>query len=53
MKKFKVSGIFTDYIYAENEEAAMEKFDEFSEEYIKEPYDEIICEEMPLSHEKI
>ena len=53
MKKFRVSGIFTEYIYAETEEEALEKFDEISAGYASEEFDEIVCEEMPLSHEKI
>ena len=53
MKKFKVSGMFTEYIYAETEEEAIEKFDEIAEDYTSEPFDEIMCKEMPLSHEKI
>ena len=53
MKKFKVSGIYTEYIYAETEEEAIEKFDEISADYVSEPFDEEVCEEMPLSHEKI
>ena len=53
MKKFKVSGIYTEYIYAETVEQAIELFDGISEDYASEPFDEIVCEEMPLSHEKI
>ena len=53
MKKFRVSGIFTEYIYAETEEEAIEQFDEISEGYAIEEFDEIVCQEMPLSHEKI
>ena len=53
MKKFKVSGIFTEYIYAETEEEAIEKFDEISADYTSEPFDEVVCEEMLLSQEKI
>lgn len=53
MKKFKVSGIYTEYIYAETEEQAIELFDGISEDYASEPFDEIVCQEMPLSHEKI
>lgn len=53
MRKFRVSGIFTEYIYAETEEEAIEQFDEISEGYTIEEFDEIVCEEMPLSHEKI
>ena len=53
MKKFKVSGMFTEYIYAETEEEALEEFDDISAEYASEEFDEIVCEEMPLSHEKI
>ena len=54
MKKFRVSGIFTEYIYAETEEEAIEKFDEISADYdASEPFDEVLVEEMPLSHEKI
>ena len=53
MKKFKVSGIYTEYIYAETEEQAIELFDGISEDYASEPFDEVVCEEMPLSHEKI
>lgn len=53
MRKFRVSGIYTEYIYAETEEEAIEQFDEISADYASEPFDEIVCEEMPLSHEKI
>ena len=53
MRKFRVSGIFTEYIYAETEEEALNKFDEISADYASEPYDEVVCEEMPLSVEKI
>ena len=53
MKKWKVSGIYTEYIYAETEEEAIEQFDEISAGYAGEPFDVILCEEMPLSHEKI
>lgn len=53
MKKFKVSGMFTEYIYAETEEEAIEKFDEISADYASEPFDEVVCQEMPLSHGKI
>ena len=53
MKKFKVSGIYTEYIYAETEEEAIEKFDEISADYACEPFDKVVCEEIPLSHEKI
>jgi hypothetical protein len=53
MKKFKVSGIYTEYIYAETEEQAIELFDGISDGYTIEPFDEVICEEMPLSHEKV
>ena len=53
MKRFKISGIFTEYIYAETEEEAIEQFDEISADYASEPFDEIMCKEMPLSHEKI
>lgn len=47
MKKFKVSGIYTEYIYAETEEEAIEKFDEIAEDYATEPFDEVTCEEIP------
>ena len=48
MKKFKVSGIYTEYIYAENEEEAIEQFCEIAEDYTtSEPFDEIECEEIP------
>ena len=53
MRKFIVRGIYTEYIYAETEEEAIEQFDEISANYIREDFDEIMCEEMPLSHEKI
>lgn len=53
MKKFRVSGIYTEYIYAETEEEAIEKFDEISADYASEPFDEVVSQEMPLSHEKI
>ena len=51
MKKFRVSGMFTEYIYAETEEEAIEQFDEISAGYASEEFDEIMCEEMPLSVE--
>ena len=47
MKKFKVSGVYTEYIYAENEEEAIEQFDEISADYACEPFDEVKCEEFP------
>ena len=50
MRKFRVSGIYTEYIYAENEEEAVEQFDELTD-FTTEPFDEIVCEEMPLSVE--
>lgn len=46
MKKFKIHGIFTEYIYAETEEEAIEQFDEITEDYVSEPFDEIVCEEI-------
>ena len=46
MKKFKIQGIFTEYIYAETAEEAMEIFDDISIEYASEPFDEIVCEEI-------
>ena len=51
MKKFIVRGIYTEYIYAENEEEAVEKFCEITDDFATEPYDEIMCEELPLSVE--
>lgn len=51
-RKFKVSGIYTEYIYAEDEEQAIEKFDELMEGVAIDPFDEILYEEMPLSVEK-
>ena len=53
MRKFRVSGMFTEYIYAETEEEAIEEFDEISANYIREDFDEVMCQELPLSHEKI
>jgi hypothetical protein len=53
MKKFVVHGIYTEYIYAEDEEQAIEQFDELMDGIAIDPFDEILCEEMPLSHEKI
>lgn len=53
MKKFKISGMYTEYIYAETEEEAMEQFDELMDGVAIDPFDEVMCEEMPLSHEKI
>ena len=50
MKKFLVSGIYTEYIYAETEEEAVEKFDKISAEYASEVFDEIKVEEMPFSY---
>lgn len=52
MKKFLVSGIYTEYIYAETEEEAIEQFDEISAEYALEVFDEVICEEMSFLNEK-
>ena len=51
MRKFRVSGIYTEYIYAENEEEAVEQFDELTEVFATEEFDEIVCEEVPLSVE--
>ena len=53
MKKFKVSGIYTEYIYAETEEDAIEQFDECMDDCMigLDPFDEVTCEEMPLSVE--
>ena len=51
VKKFIVRGIYTEYIYAETEEDAIEQFDELVDPFIIEPFDEILCEEMPLSVE--
>ena len=51
MKKFIVRGIYTEYIYAEDEEQAIEKFDELMEGVAIDPFDEILCEEKPLSVE--
>jgi hypothetical protein len=53
MKKFKVSGIYTEYIYAETEEEAIEQFDELMDGVVIDPFDEVVWEEMPLSHEKV
>ena len=52
MRKFRVSGMFTEYIYAETKEEAIEQFDEISTEYAIKEFDKIVCEKMPLSHEK-
>jgi hypothetical protein len=46
MRKFKISGIFTEIIYAETEEEAIEQFDEISSDYASEPFDEVVCEEI-------
>ena len=51
MKKFRVSGMFTEYIYAETEEEAIEQFDDITAGYAMEEFDEVICEEIPLSVE--
>ena len=48
MRKFIVSGIYTEYIYAETEEEAIEEFNEISTEYAIKEFDEIVCKEMPL-----
>ena len=47
MKKFKVTAVYTDYIYAENEEEALEEFDELMADDHISPADEILVEEMP------
>ena len=49
MKKFKVSGVFTEYIYADTVEEAIEKFDEISADYVSEPFDEVNYQEIPLT----
>ena len=51
MRKFVVRGIYTEYIYAESADEALKQFDEMmnEEELINEPFDEIVCEEIPLS----
>lgn len=51
MKKFKISGIYTEYIYAEDRDEALEKFDEEMEGITIVPFDEVMCEELPLSAE--
>lgn len=48
MRKFVITGKYTEYIYAENGDEALEKFDEIMDEYAKEPFDEVEIEEMPL-----
>ena len=52
MKKFKISGIYTEYIYAETKEEAIEQMDEVFD-FTTEPFDEIVCEEIPPPSEKI
>ena len=47
MKKFKVSGIFTEYIYADSVEEAIEQFDEITSDFVENEFDEIIYEEIP------
>lgn len=51
MKKFKISGIYTEYIYAEDKDEALEKFDEEMEGIAIDPFDEVVCEELPFSTE--
>lgn len=51
MKKFLVRGTYTEYIYAETEEQAIEQFDELMDGVVIDPFDEIMCEELPLSVE--
>ena len=53
MRKFVVRGSYTEYIYAESADEALKQFDEMvsEEELINEPFDEIVCEELPLSAE--
>jgi hypothetical protein len=53
MKKFRVSGIYTEYIYAETEEEAIEQFNEITDVFATEDFDAVVCEEMSLSHEEI
>ena len=50
MKKFKVSGIYTEYIYAETEEEALEQFDDISTDYACEPFDCVEIEELSLEN---
>lgn len=49
MKKFKVNGVYTEYIYAESEEEALEQFDELMEGVVNDPFDAVEIEEMPLN----
>lgn len=46
-KKFKVTAIFTDYVYAEDKAQAIEEFDELMEMDCVPIADEIIVEELP------
>ena len=53
-KRFYVQGVYADIIYAKDEEEAKEIYLEMNENLNRtEPFDEIMCQEMPLSHEKI
>lgn len=44
MKKYIVNGYYTEVIYAENEDEALDQFDQISDEYAKEPFDDITIE---------
>lgn len=48
MRKFIVTGMYTEIIYAEDEDEALEKFDEISADYASEPFDEVEIKEKPL-----
>ena len=50
MKKYQVTGMFTEWVYADSPEEAIEKFEEITNDYTEEPFDEIECVELRRIH---
>ena len=48
MKKFEVKGTYTEIIYAESEDEALEQFYEITADYTNEPFDEVEITPIPL-----
>ena len=52
VKKYKVKAIIFDYVYAENEQDALEKFNELLDiDEIPNNFDEIECEQVAMYSE--
>ena len=48
MKKFEVKGTYTEIIYAESEDEALEQFYEITADYTNESFDEVEVTPIPL-----